>query len=116
MIEKMIPIAENCCSNGVAAIASNIEAPVGLVTDALKRPLRDLRISVTDRCNLRCVYCMPKDVFDKGYVFLPKTSLLAFEEMARITRLAVTHGVEKIRLTGGEPLLRKKISRNYSRC
>jgi cyclic pyranopterin phosphate synthase len=111
MIEKIIPIAENRYSNGVAPIPSNLEAPVGLVTDTLKRPLRDLRISVTDRCNFRCVYCMPKDVFDKDYVFLPKTSLLSFEEMTRIARLAVTHGVEKIRLTGGEPLLRKNIEK-----
>ncbi len=103
--------AENRYSNGVAAIPSNLEAPVGLVTDTLNRPLRDLRISVTDRCNFRCVYCMPKDVFDKGYVFLPKTSLLSFDEMTRIARLAVTHGVEKIRLTGGEPLLRKNIEK-----
>ena len=103
--------AENRYSNGVAAIPSNLETPVGLVTDTLNRPLRDLRISVTDRCNFRCVYCMPKDVFDKGYVFLPKTSLLSFDEMTRIARLAVTHGVEKIRLTGGEPLLRKNIEK-----
>jgi cyclic pyranopterin phosphate synthase len=111
MIEKIIPLAQNRYSNGVAATPSNLEAPVGLVTDTLKRPLRDLRISVTDRCNFRCVYCMPKDVFGKGYVFLPKTSLLSFEEMTRIARLAVTHGVEKIRLTGGEPLLRKNIEK-----
>ena len=103
--------AENRYSNGVAAIPSNLEAPVGLVTDTLNRPLRDLRISVTDRCNFRCVYCMPKDVFDKGYVFLPKTSLLSFDEMTRFARLAVTHGVEKIRLTGGEPLLRKNLEK-----
>ncbi|MFT5487623.1 MAG: cyclic pyranopterin phosphate synthase, partial [Alphaproteobacteria bacterium] len=111
MIEKIIPIAENRYSNRVAAIPSNLEAPVDLVTDTLKRPLRDLRISVTDRCNFRCGYCMPKNVFDKGYVFLPNTSLLSFEEMTRIARLAVTHGVEKIRLTGGEPLLRKNIEK-----
>ncbi len=83
----------------------------GLVTDTLKRPLRDLRISVTDRCNFRCVYCMPKDVFGKDYVFLTKASLLSFEEITRIARLAVAHGVEKIRLTGGEPLLRKNIEK-----
>jgi cyclic pyranopterin phosphate synthase len=111
MIEGIIPIAENRYSNGVAGIPPNLEASVGLVTDTLKRPLRDLRISVTDRCNFRCVYCMPKDVFGKGYVFLPKTSLLSFEEINRIARLAVTHGVEKIRLTGGEPLLRKNIEK-----
>jgi len=111
MTERIIPIAENRYSNGVAGIPPNLEASAGLITDTLKRPLRDLRISVTDRCNFRCVYCMPKDVFGKGYVFLPKTSLLSFEEINRIARLAVTHGVEKIRLTGGEPLLRKNIEK-----
>jgi cyclic pyranopterin phosphate synthase len=111
MIEGIIPIAEHRYSNGVAGIPPNLEASVGLVTDTMKRPLRDLRISVTDRCNFRCVYCMPKDVFGKGYVFLPKTSLLSFEEINRIARLAVTHGVKKIRLTGGEPLLRKNLEK-----
>jgi len=107
----MSATAENRYSNGVAAIPSNLEAPVGLVTDTLKRPLRDLRISVTDQCNFRCVYCMPKDVFGKGYEFLLRSSLLTFDEITRIARLAVTHGVEKIRLTGGEPLLRKNIEK-----
>jgi len=73
--------------------------------------LHDLRISVTDRCNFRCVYCMPKEVFDKDYTFLPHSALLSFEEIERAARLFVAHGVEKIRLTGGEPLLRKNIER-----
>jgi cyclic pyranopterin phosphate synthase len=73
----------------------------------LGRPLRDLRISVTDRCNFRCSYCMPKSVFDRDYVFLPQSSLLSFEEITRLARLFAAHGVQKIRLTGGEPLLRK---------
>ena len=81
----------------------------GLLADALGRPLRDLRISVTDRCNFRCNYCMPKEVFDKNYAYLPQTSLLSFEEITRIARLFAAHGVQKIRLTGGEPLLRKNI-------
>jgi GTP 3',8-cyclase len=81
----------------------------GLLADALGRPLRDLRISVTDRCNFRCNYCMPKEVFDKNYAYLPHASLLSFEEMTRIARLFAAHGVQKIRLTGGEPLLRKNI-------
>ncbi len=81
----------------------------GLLADALGRPLRDLRISVTDRCNFRCNYCMPKEVFDKNYAYLPHSSLLSFEEMTRIARLFAAHGVQKIRLTGGEPLLRKNI-------
>jgi len=77
--------------------------------DRLGRPLRDLRISVTDRCNFRCSYCMPKEVFDKGYTFLPHAALLSFEEITRIARLFVAMGVHKLRLTGGEPLLRKNL-------
>ncbi|UGQ45253.1 GTP 3',8-cyclase MoaA [Massilia endophytica] len=87
------------------------EAPDGLLADALARPLHDLRISITDRCNFRCVYCMPKEVFDKDYQYLPHSSLLTFEEITRIARLFVAHGVEKIRLTGGEPLLRKNVEK-----
>ena len=81
----------------------------GLVSDARGRELRDLRISVTDRCNFRCSYCMPKEIFDKDYPYLPHASLLSFEEITRIARTFVAHGVQKIRLTGGEPLLRKNI-------
>lgn len=77
--------------------------------DALHRPLRDLRISVTDRCNLRCTYCMPREVFDSHHVFLPRAELLSFEEIARLARSFVGLGVQKIRLTGGEPLLRRHI-------
>ena len=76
------------------------------LTDTLKRPLRDLRISVTDRCNFRCVYCMPKEVFGPGYQFLHRDQILTFEEITRLARLFVDHGVRKIRLTGGEPLVR----------
>jgi len=81
------------------------------VTDTLRRPLRDLRISVTDRCNFRCVYCMPKEVFGRDYRFLERAELLTFEEIARLTRLFSAHGVEKVRLTGGEPLLRRHLER-----
>lgn len=84
-------------------------APNGTLRDALARPLRDLRISVTDRCNFRCVYCMPRTVFGKDYPFLPHSALLTLEEIERLARLFVAHGVEKIRITGGEPLLRKNI-------
>ena len=77
--------------------------------DTLNRPLHDLRISVTDRCNFRCTYCMPKEVFGRDYPFLPRAELLTFEEITRLARIFVAHGVEKIRLTGGEPLLRKDI-------
>ncbi len=79
------------------------------LTDKLKRPLRDLRISVTDRCNFRCVYCMPKEVFGSDYHFLDRKEVLTFEEIARLARIFVSHGVQKIRLTGGEPLVRKDL-------
>lgn len=77
--------------------------------DTLNRPLHDLRISVTDRCNFRCTYCMPKEVFGRDYSFLPQDQLLSFEEMARITRVFVDLGVRKVRLTGGEPLMRREL-------
>ena len=77
--------------------------------DQLNRPLRDLRISVTDRCNFRCSYCMPSDVFDKDHAFLPQQQLLSFEEITRTARLFLGLGVRKLRLTGGEPLLRKNL-------
>ena len=79
------------------------------ITDTFHRPLRDLRISVTDRCNFRCVYCMPKEIFGRDFAFMPKDQLLTFEEITRLASIAVDHGVHKIRLTGGEPLLRKDI-------
>jgi cyclic pyranopterin phosphate synthase len=83
--------------------------PVGALHDLRGRRLRDLRISVTDRCNFRCRYCMPKEVFDGRYPYLPHAALLSFEEIARLARLFARHGVGKIRLTGGEPLLRKNV-------
>ena len=81
------------------------------LTDAFGRPLRDLRISVTDRCNFRCVYCMPKEIFGSNYRFLERTELLSFEEIERIARLCVARGVKKIRVTGGEPLVRREVER-----
>lgn len=79
------------------------------LTDTLNRPLRDLRISVTDRCNFRCVYCMPKEIFGSDYPYLPHGEVLTFEEITRLARIFVSHGVKKIRLTGGEPLVRKDV-------
>jgi GTP 3',8-cyclase len=79
------------------------------VADRFGRPLRDLRISVTDRCNFRCVYCMPKEVYGRDFQFLERAALLSFEEIARLARLFVRLGVHKIRLTGGEPLLRRDL-------
>ncbi|GAB3443116.1 GTP 3',8-cyclase MoaA [Massilia solisilvae] len=101
----------NDTRTGSLPVPAVLQAPTGRVDDALARPLHDLRISVTDRCNFRCVYCMPKEVFDKDYPYLPHASLLSFEEITRVARLFVEHGVEKLRLTGGEPLLRKDIER-----
>ena len=79
------------------------------LVDSFGRPLRDLRISVTDRCNFRCVYCMPKEVFGRDYAFMPREELLTFEEIERLARIFAGHGVEKIRLTGGEPLVRRDL-------
>ena len=107
MSEKIIMLSDE--RNPPLAIPTVLDAPTGHVADAFGRPLHDLRISVTDRCNFRCVYCMPKEVFDKDYAYLPHKALLSFEEITRVARLFVAHGVEKLRLTGGEPLLRKNI-------
>ncbi len=85
--------------------------PPSLLRDARGRALRDLRISVTDRCNFRCNYCMPKEVFGKDYAYLPRSALLGFEEITRLARIFIAQGVRKVRLTGGEPLLRKNIER-----
>jgi len=114
MTDTVIPILDlrdHRPKSMVPSIPSRLLAPGGLVADTRGRPLHDLRISVTDRCNFRCVYCMPKEVFDKDYTFLPHSELLSFEEIERVARLFVAQGVEKIRLTGGEPLLRKNIER-----
>ncbi len=81
------------------------------ITDKLGRPIRDLRISVTDRCNFRCSYCMPKEIFGDDYVFLPKSELLSFEEMERFARIFASLGVKKLRITGGEPLMRRDLPR-----
>jgi len=106
---KIIPLADLRYASRIPAVPTHFSAPAGLVGDTLGRPLRDLRISVTDRCNFRCNYCMPSEIFDKDYAFLPQSSLLSFEEITRLAKIFVAHGVEKIRLTGGEPLLRKNI-------
>ncbi len=109
MAEKNIMLVDDRAR--ALAVPAILDTPTGRVQDALARPLHDLRISVTDRCNFRCVYCMPKEVFDKDYPYLPHSSLLSFEEITRVARLFVEHGVEKLRLTGGEPLLRKDLER-----
>jgi cyclic pyranopterin phosphate synthase len=81
------------------------------LTDALDRPIHDLRISVTDRCDFRCVYCMPREVFGPGFQFLRRSELLTFEEITRLVRVFAAHGVRKLRITGGEPLLRREVER-----
>ena len=80
-----------------------------IITDKFERKLRDIRISVTDRCNFRCTYCMPKEVYDSNYKFFKKTEILSFEEIIRLTRILASLGVRKVRITGGEPLLRNNI-------
>jgi len=98
-------------ANAFLRAAAQAPAHAGPVADAHGRGLSDLRISVTDRCNFRCVYCMPKDVFDGDYQYLPHADLLTFEEIARVAKVFVGLGVRKIRLTGGEPLLRRNLER-----
>jgi cyclic pyranopterin phosphate synthase len=107
MGETIVPLADLRYQAPVPSIPALLREPDGLLGDRFGRRLRDLRISVTDRCNFRCAYCMPKEVFDRDYQFLPHSSLLSFEEITRLARLFAAHGVAKLRLTGGEPLLRK---------
>jgi cyclic pyranopterin phosphate synthase len=111
MTERVIPLVDHRSRVRPVVLSSEPLPASGHLLDALGRPLRDLRISVTDRCNFRCSYCMPKEVFDKDYPYLPHSALLSFEELTRLARQFVAHGVQKIRLTGGEPLLRKHIER-----
>src|SRR6187549_1255780 len=111
MAERVIPLVDQRLAALSAPLPERPVAATGELLDTLQRPLRDLRISVTDRCNFRCSYCMPKEVFDRDYAFLPQSSLLTFEEIVRVAGLFVAHGVRKIRLTGGEPLLRRDLDR-----
>jgi cyclic pyranopterin phosphate synthase len=111
---RIIPLADARLLRAESVPAAHAALPVtptGELPDSRGRFLRDLRISVTDRCNFRCVYCMPKEVFGRDYSFLPQTELLSFGEIVRLARIFKAHGVEKIRLTGGEPLLRKHLER-----
>ncbi len=107
MAERVIPLVDQRTPALAPTVPQGLLPPSGHLADSLARPLRDLRISVTDRCNFRCGYCMPKEVFDKHHRYLPHSDLLRFEEITRLSALFLRHGVRKIRLTGGEPLLRK---------
>ncbi len=109
VIPKVIPIRIDEGKGLVPPIGGQLIEPHSLTKDARGRTLRDLRISVTDRCNFRCTYCMPKEVFDKDYPYLAHNELLSFEEITRLSSIFATLGIEKIRLTGGEPLLRKNL-------
>ena len=111
MSERVIPIISQPLGNLPIPEPSQAQAwaPGQQLLDQRKRPLRDLRISVTDRCNFRCSYCMPKEIFNTDYVYLPHSALLSFEEITRTAQSFIALGVEKLRLTGGEPLLRKNL-------
>ena len=104
----VIPIVDERVDRALPVPSAPFNA-CGALADRLGRPLRDLRISVTDRCNFRCSYCMPKEVYGKTFAFLPQETLLSFEEIARLAGVFVRLGVRKIRLTGGEPLLRRGV-------
>ena len=111
MSERVIPIISQPLGNLPIpqALKGPAWAPGQQLLDQRNRPLRDLRISVTDRCNFRCSYCMPKEIFNNDYVYLPHSALLSFEEITRTAQSFIALGVEKLRLTGGEPLLRKNL-------
>lgn len=109
---RIIPIAGKPMSRSADYRAWDVERDhANTLLDGLQRPLHDLRISVTDRCNLRCIYCMPREVFDQDHVYLSHHDLLTFEEIEQLARVFMRLGVKKIRLTGGEPLLRHGIER-----
>jgi cyclic pyranopterin phosphate synthase len=107
MTDRIIPITDARRAKPLPGAGASNDTGA----DRMGRVLRDLRISVTDRCNFRCVYCMPREVFGPDYQFLSRDKLLSFEEITRLARLFKAHGIEKIRLTGGEPLLRKNLER-----
>lgn len=111
---RVIPILSDTAQAHSGILPARLP-PGSNPADRLGRPLRDLRISVTDRCNFRCVYCMPRAVFDKDHAFLPRSALLSFEEITRLVRILAPRGLHKVRLTGGEPLLRKGLENLVAR-
>lgn len=110
-MKVIIPLSQIGRPTSPLAPTQAVMQPTANLLDQRQRPLRDLRISVTDRCNFRCTYCMPKAIFDKDYRYLPQGALLSFEEITTVVKAAIQLGVEKIRITGGEPLLRKEIEK-----
>ncbi|MGH8682282.1 MAG: GTP 3',8-cyclase MoaA [Burkholderiales bacterium] len=111
MTDRVIPLRDARRAMPLPRMGARDTHGAAPVADTRARPLRDLRISVTDRCNFRCTYCMPRDVFGPDYEFLPRSEVLSFEEITGLARIFKEHGVEKVRLTGGEPLLRKNLER-----
>jgi cyclic pyranopterin phosphate synthase len=107
--DRVIPLLDLRALRRSVALPIATSPPAGPLHDRLHRPLLDLRISVTDRCNFRCIYCMPKEHFDQEHAYVPHRDLLSFEEITRLARIFVQYGVRKIRLTGGEPLLRRDL-------
>src|SRR6266403_541490 len=107
MSERFVPLLDARVRSVALPPSAQIRPALGHITDALQRPLRDLRISVTDRCNFRCTYCMP---FDE-YQWMDRHEVLSFEEIERLARLFLDFGIQKVRLTGGEPLVRKDLPR-----
>ena len=111
MADRIIPIRKEAREGPLPLVPETLSEAHGQTLDLRRRSLRDFRISVTDRCNFRCTYCMPKEVFDQNYPYLTQQELLSFEEIHRLANIFATLGVEKIRLTGGEPLLRKDVEK-----
>ncbi len=104
-----LPVLPTPPASGDNGLDERAVVPGELPRDRLDRPIRDLRLSVTDRCNFRCVYCMPREVYGRDFPFLPRAEILTFEELARVARLFTELGVEKLRITGGEPLVRRDL-------
>jgi len=111
MTDRIVPLVDARRAKPFPPVGTLRPGEPNAGADTRGRPLRDLRISVTDRCNFRCTYCMPREVFGPDYHFLPRSAVLSFEEIARLVRIFKSQGVSKVRLTGGEPLLRKDLER-----
>ena len=109
MTDRVIPLLDAKALRRPPKVPSDMRHATGALQDRLHRPLLDLRISVTDRCNFRCIYCMPKELFNNEHCYVPHSELLSFEEITRLARIFVRRGTRKIRLTGGEPLLRRDL-------